>query len=272
MPYCRRCGKEVGEGDRYCPACGAAVDTSGAVYRRPARGSSAGKIIALIFGGLLLLVSFGILAGGGAIMWVQSTMTTPEGFMMSGPFRLHTSSWALAVQNIDIGMDPNIMRGVWTPTMADILTIKLTATSNDPSKDIFIGIAPADDAAAYLNGVSYDEIQSLSWQYSTSQGSIPTVTYVPHPGSAPTRPPSTVTFWTASAHGSGTQTIEWVPTSGTYWVVAMNADVLKDIDIDAQLGAKIPILSGIGDGLIVAGIVGLVAACLIIYYGAVRRW
>jgi len=272
LPYCRRCGKEIGEDVKYCPSCGAAVDAAEAIYRKPARGISVGKILALIFGGLLLLVSFGIIAGGGAIIWAQNTMMTPEGFMMSGPFRLHTSTWALAVQNIDIGMDPDAMKGIWEPTMADIVTIKLMASSNDPSKDVFIGIASAEDAEAYLNGVSYDEIQKLSWQYSPWQGGVPTVTYTLHSGSPPTQPPSTVTFWAASAHGSGEQTIEWVPKSGTYWIIVMNADVLKDIDINMQLGAKVPILSGIANGLIVGGIIGLVVGCLIIYYGAVRRW
>jgi hypothetical protein len=272
MPYCRKCGKEIGEDARYCPACGAAVGASEAMYSKPARRSAGGKILALIFGGLLLLVSFSILAGGAALMWAQDTMTTPEGFMMSKPIRLQTSSYALDVQSLDIHMEPGALRGIWNPTPADIITLKLVASSNDPSKDVFIGIARAEDAADYLNGVSYEEIQRLSWDYSPWEEGVPAVTYVPHPGSPPTRPPSTVTFWTASAHGSGEQTIEWVPATGSYWIVAMNADVLKDVDIDVQLGAKIPILSGIGDGLIVAGIIGLVASGLIIYYGAVRRW
>jgi hypothetical protein len=272
MPYCRKCGKEVGEDAKYCPACGSAVDTSKVRYSKPRRGSTAGKVIAVIFGGLLILVSFGVLAGGAALIWAQGALTDPQGFMISKPVRLQTDSYALALQNLDIHMEPSVMRGIWNPTPADILTIKLTASSNDPSKDVFIGVARSVDAADYLNGISYEEIRNLSWNYNPWDGEMPTVTYVPHSGSPPTRPPSTVAFWVASAHGAGEQTIEWVPSTGTYWIIAMNADVLADVDIDVRLGAKIPILSGIGDGLIVAGVIGLVASGLIIYYGAVRRW
>jgi len=272
MPYCRKCGKEIGEDAKYCPACGSAVGAAEVRYSKPTRGSTAGKVIAVIFGGLLLLVSFSIFAGGAALTWAQGTLTDPQGFMLSKPVRLQTGSYALALQNLDIHMEPSAMRGIWNPTPADILTIKLTASSNDPSKDIFIGVARSADAANYLNGISYEEVQRLSWSYSPWDEEIPAVTYVPHSGSPPTRPPSTVTFWVVSAHGAGEQTIEWVPSTGTYWIVAMNADLLKDVDIDVQLGAKIPILRGIGNGLLVAGIIGLIASGLIVYYGAVRRW
>lgn len=50
----------------------------------------------------------------------------------------------------------------------------------------------------------------------------------------------------------------------------MNADGSADVDIDMQLGVKIPILLAIGGGLLTGGFITLVIGGLIIYFGAYR--
>ena len=41
---------------------------------------SAGKIILLIFGIILLLISFGLIAGGGTLLWADAKYVDSEGF------------------------------------------------------------------------------------------------------------------------------------------------------------------------------------------------
>ena len=74
MPYCRKCGKELSEGARYCPACGSQVGTSNdyrpeqvyAPYKQEETGAIAWGILSFVLtiftavGGIILaLVLFG---------------------------------------------------------------------------------------------------------------------------------------------------------------------------------------------------------------------
>ncbi len=88
--YCRKCGKELQEGARFCPSCGAEVapaaqgsQPAGGVARTPlpavggARFASFG-VIALIVGGIIaVVVAFVIFASGGASL--SGTYTTSDG-------------------------------------------------------------------------------------------------------------------------------------------------------------------------------------------------
>ncbi|GAG67549.1 unnamed protein product, partial [marine sediment metagenome] len=79
------------------------------------------------------------------------------------------------------------------------------------------------------------------------------------------------TFWTASAHGAGTQTLEWGIEPGSYSFVLMNDDGSRGLNLSTLVGVKVPpILWGVSVGLLVGGIVVLVIAALMIYL-AVRR-
>lgn len=62
--------------------------------------------------------------------------------------------------------------------------------------------------------------------------------------------------------------MEWEPETGSYWVVAMNADGSSDVDV--QLGARITILHTVGYALIGAGIVLLLIGFAIARVGVLR--
>jgi hypothetical protein len=78
-------------------------------------------------------------------------------------------------------------------------------------------------------------------------------------------------FWVAQVSGTGTQILEWEPTYGSYWIVAMNADGSADVDIEAKLGVKIPILRTIGTGIFMGGLILFFIGGIIFWWGLYPR-
>ena len=161
MPYCEKCGNEIDEETTFCPKCGANVKTPVIAHRRPrSSGRNSTTILAIFFGGIIIIASLGILAGGGMVTWVQSTFSDSDGFMISGEVELQVDSHAIVGQGVDIDIDVNTPSYVRQPELGDFVTLKLVGTSNDPSKQVFIGIAQEGAASAYLSGA---RARAVSW-------------------------------------------------------------------------------------------------------------
>jgi len=120
------------------------------------------------------------------------------------------------------------------------------ATGSDPDADLFVGVAHTDDVAAYLSGVQYSTVDEID---------DPETRYVDHAGGAPSTEPAASDIWVAQTIGSGTQSLNWVPKSGNWTVVVMNADGSSAVDVMADVGATVPLLERITWGLLVVGIV-----------------
>ncbi|MCC0443007.1 hypothetical protein LJG64_31985, partial [Pseudomonas aeruginosa] len=84
------------------------------------------------------------------------------------------------------------------------------------------------------------------------------------PGGPPARAPGDVDIWSASAEGSGTQTLEWMPADGDWTVVVMPTDRRAGLSADLAVSATAPALTGISVGLLVGGAVLLVGGVLLI--------
>lgn len=267
--FCQKCGSEVPEDAVFCPKCGLslpATATGGVVYRKEREvGWGAGRVISLIFGGFMLLVALGLIFGGGAVLWSQTVLTDDAGYMTTRPLHLTTATYAIIEDGIDVQMH---MSGVMEPDVRDIVSFKLTATSSDGSP-IFIGIAPSQNADTYMNGVNVDRLVNYSWEPDVSD--VHTPEYQTIPGGAPSSPPTAQSFWVAQASGSGTQTITWTPTSGEYTVVIMNADGSKAVDVNAQVGVRVTVLSWVGYGLLIAGAILVALGVAAFYFGVFRR-
>jgi len=276
MPYCERCGGEIEEGDKFCPRCGAPTGGPGVTYRRaPERPWAAGRVLAAVLGGIIMLVAFGLLMGGGAIMWAHSAFGDPDGFLVSREVRLQVDSHAVVLKGADI--DVNVPDPIWTSGPWGLITVRLVGRSNDPSREIFMGIARGADAEAYLRGVEYDEVSESRWPYSPWDDAPPRVEFETHHGGAPSGPPTIHSFWVAHATGPGTQTLEWetnpatfITETGNLWAVVMNADGSAGVDLTVQLGAKIPVLRRVGGMMLAGGAVALAVGGVIIYIGAFR--
>jgi hypothetical protein len=271
MPYCEKCGNEIDEETTFCPKCGANVKSPDVAYRRPrSSGRDVTTLLAVFFGGIIIIASLGIMAGGGTVMWALSTFSDADGFLISREVKLQVDSHAMVHRGTEIDIDVDVPYYIWQPDLGDLVTLKLVGTSNDPSKPVFIGIAREGDASEYLSDVEYDAVVDFSWPFDHRRESQPVFWFDAHPGGAPSQAPATETFWEASVTGSGTQTLEWEPEVGSFWFVVMNADGSSGVEVDMQMGAKIPLLRSIGNMMFTGGVISLVVGSLIIYVGAIR--
>lgn len=64
----------------------------------------------------------------------------------------------------------------------------------------------------------------------------------------------------AQVSWSGTQTLTWEPELGDYWIVGMNADGSMGVDIEIQMGVRLPILRTIGGIILAVGLILLLIA------------
>ena len=220
---------------------------------------SAGKIILLVFGILVVLGAVALLFGGGVLIWANSALTDSEGFFTTKEIGLETNSHAIVTKPADIHL-----RAAWIWDISNLLTVKVKGENNDTSKEIFIGIADEPDWRAYLDGVAYAEITEFKIYPSE-------IEYDPHEGNSTPEGPTSKAFWTAKAHGNGTQTLEWELESGSFSLVLMNGDGSAGVDLSIVLGAKMPWIFGMGGGLLVGGVAALLIGSLMIYLAVRRR-
>jgi hypothetical protein len=209
------------------------------------------RIVALVFGVIIVLVAFGLAVGGGALTWAYATQRDADGFISSPTYRLQTSGYALASGDIDIAS----RAASWWPE--DLLDVRFTVAPTD-EEAVFVGIGPSDEVGGYLDGVGYDEITHL--------GHRTDIDYRPHAGGGPAEPPADQSFWVASAEGSGTQSLTWDVASGSWTVVVMNAGGGQGVAVDFQAAARVGLLLPVGLGLLFGGLLfGALAALLIVW-------
>jgi len=219
---------------------------------RPSIGPSgwtAGRIVALCLGSVLGLVSIGMLAGGGAIAWLDHTQRDASGYLTSPTRTFATSTYAITTDRIDLGNTTDL-------APSSILgTVRIRATATNPTEPSFIGIGRHAAVVRYLSGVSHVTITSLT-------GGV--ANYRRYPGAAPVVPPTALSTWVRSAYGPGTQSITWKPSGGDWTVVAMRPDGARALSITADVGATVPALGWIDAAILTVGGMLLIAAILLV--------
>ena len=221
----------------------------------PARpGMSAGRVLAVVFGVLTLLLASVLLLGGGALLSADVTERT-DGYVLSPEDTLAGPGYALVSERIDLSTGAD-----WMPVSAALGTARIEVTGTNGS-ETFIGIAPESEVTAYLGDVQRTVIDDLGLD-SPARHELQ--------GTAPAGPPTDQDFWTAQAAGPGTQQLTWVPAEGDWMLVVMNADGSAGISVDARIGATVPALDGIGWGLLLAGLVCAAIAVVLLILG-IRR-
>ncbi len=221
----------------------------------------AGRITLLVFGVLFVLISFGFMVGGGAILAVNKTFKDAEGFYSTGSMPVEANSSAIITHPADIHVEP-----VWLISNRNPLTVRVAASCIDsPDKQVFIGIAHEMDLDKYLKEVNRYEVIGFSFRpYRIDFRHVP--------GNVIPDLPDRQDFWVASASGPGIQTVEWDVSSGSYSIVIMNADGSSPVNVDIVLGARVPeIFDGAGPGMLFGGIGIFVIGGLMIYYAARRK-
>jgi hypothetical protein len=216
--------------------------------RRPAGASrwTASRVLSLVAGAALALVSLCALAGSGGAIWAQSQRT--GGYVKLGSSSYSTAGHALASKTIRIhdGWD-------WLGTLIGQIRVRVTKTGGGGR--IFAGIAPSKAASRYLAGVQYTTVTSYNGQGLR----------IGHPGTALPRPPASTPIWVARASGARTATLRWIVRNGDWTVVVMHRDGSAGVAVRTTVAATLPALSAIAAELLVAGVIlALIAAVCII--------
>ncbi|MGW4489171.1 DUF4389 domain-containing protein [Amycolatopsis sp. NPDC004368] len=220
----------------------------------PRTGWTGARIAAAVCGAVLVLISTGLLSGGGALMWADRTQRDADGYV-SGSAPFDTAGYALA-------SDPVQLHGLGTggPDLAGIVgDTRIRATAVDPARAVFVGIAPAVSAAAYLAGVEHTTVTDFGDRRSVD---------VEYPGGALATPPQQAGIWTDQASGPGTQSVAWPVRDGDWTVVVMNSDGSRGVAVDAEAGATVPAIGRLSVLLVVVGVVFLAGGVVCIWLAA----
>src|SRR5689334_9857902 len=129
--------------------------TTLAPSRPRSRGPSAGRVAALVAGGLVGLVALALLIGGGAMLWGNGQKDA-DGYVSTGTHGLHTSTYALATDNLDIDLDG----AGWLLEDGRLGRVRVQAASRN-DKPVFVGIAPTRDVARYLAGTAHSSVADI---------------------------------------------------------------------------------------------------------------
>jgi hypothetical protein len=219
---------------------------------------SAGRVVSLVFGSLILLIGIGLLIGGGAIVGVDLGFTDDAGFLTLPSADLERDTYAV--------IGGTALEGDWIWWYRHPTKVRIRMTGDVP---IFIGIAARADLEAYLSDVSYSEIERIDFD-DYRKDRMWTTEYADHIGPNVPAPPSDQTFWHASVQGEGTQTLLWTIEPGDWMLVVMNADGSRRIDVSGSVGAEAPWLLAVGIGLLAAGVVLLAIGLTLVLFVARR--
>jgi hypothetical protein len=217
-------------------------------------GWTGGRIASLVIGAVLVLLSLGLLGVGGTAMWAYLTQRD-AGYVTTDVHEFSTAGWALSTEPTELGS-----AGVgWLYPPALLGEVRIRVTPVSAGSELFVGIGRSRDVDRYLAGVKGTVISDF-WDDRVQ----------PTGGGELRSAPGTQRFWAASSTGTGTQTVVWKPSDGSWTVVVMNAGGGPGVDIGADLGASIPALPWIAIGVLVGGVVFMGGGLLLIV-GAVRR-
>lgn len=226
-----------------------------------ARGGAGRQVLLFLFGGLAVAVSAAMLVGGAKVAWIDNTARDDAGYLNSPRVQFFTNAFALTSDPFDVHIG-NFRR--WISDEDGLGRIRLQAESADPDVGVFLGIGPTSDVERYLADVELDRV---SWLYAGPL--LPT--YVRRAGDRAPAPPEAQSFWVASATGRGGQAFTWQAESGSWTVVAMNADGSSGVDIRARAGAELTFLDWLGALLLGAGVLIFGCGAAMISLGARKQ-
>ncbi len=214
------------------------------------------RVVALVIGCVLIIPALGMLIGGGALAIAYATQRDDGGYFDVTVDRLESPTVAVTGEDVKFSAEPGSPD--WVIDAID-LDIRLRATSLDPDRAIFMGIARQDDLDAYLDGVAHDRVIR-------DDGEFPA--YRRSPGADEIGPPVEQRFWVESATGTGQQELVWEATGGRWAAVVMNADGTPDVAATMTIGARSDIVLPLALVLLGVGVALTAAAVVLIVVGA----
>jgi hypothetical protein len=197
---------------------------------------------------VLVLFALGLLGAGGTALWADLTQRE-AGYVTTDVHEFSSPGAALATDPTELGSAG--VEWLYGPSLLGKVRIRVTPV--DTGSQLFVGIARSTDAERYLVGVNHTVISEF---FGDKVHDVA--------GGAPAADPGEQQFWAASSSGSGTRTVVWKPSKGSWTVVVMNADGHAGVSVGADLGARLPAVLWIAIGLLIAGAVFLTGGGLLI--------
>jgi hypothetical protein len=222
----------------------------------PTAHTPVGRILMIVAGALIVLVAGTVMLAGVALTWAHATQRDDDGYFSTSSERLDTATPVIISDELDLGVSPGDTRWFHAGNLATV-RLDVEGAGESPA---FVGIGPADDVAAYLDGVAQAQIEDVELDPFR-------VGYRFREGADRADPPGEQDFWVAQ--GTDGQPLVWDLESGDWVVVVMNADGSPGVSVDAAVAAKVDWLLPLGLGLLIGGFVVLVGGALLVVFGAV---
>ncbi len=262
MKDCPSCGTENRDKAIYCRKCGEKMSQS--IYVKSKESLSLVHIGVLLLSVVLLITSFGLLMGGTTLRSIQSLVVDEDGFITSDPATIDLPGYAIVLEDIEFDVDP--MAWKWMQGRGGLLKFKIITESNDPAKEIFIGVARESDLRPYLQDLEYQRVIDMDFDEENYDLMFSADDFRLHPGGPPSAPPTVHSYWVVHTSSADEQELIWEPMAGTYNVVVMNADGSEGIDADIRVGASMPFFGSIADILIYVGLFVGAIGVLMLYF------
>jgi hypothetical protein len=216
--------------------------------------STGARIALFVTSAIAGLFAVGFIAAGAFALW-GNTQKDHDGYLSTSSERFEAGTHALQTQSLDVNLDGT--GSVVSTGELGKVRLKVAPQSGKP---VFVGIARSSQVAGYLRGVSHTTL--------TDVNSSPfKASYSPHGGKHRPAAPAKQSIWAASAHGKGTQSLNWDIQDGNWSVVVMNADGSRNVQADISAGAKVPWLNELGWTLAGGGTVLLLLAASLLLLG-----
>jgi hypothetical protein len=216
--------------------------------------------------GIILIVIGAVLAIAGAFMFSLDQELDSEGYYLSEPYDVNSPAYAFAVWLL-----PLRISSFWSFMGPDIIQAKWVITADDPSKAIFAGWATSADAGSYVASMRYEGPTEWHWTVSPYYAEIDIPSTVIYNTAAPSRPPSQETFWLDSVQTNSSSVIYWNPSwpeaDGMKTLIIMNADGSAGVNATFQIGSRVPLLIGLGNVLVIIGVVLCIAGAILFWLG-----
>ncbi|WP_152189975.1 DUF4389 domain-containing protein [Georgenia satyanarayanai] len=201
-----------------------------------------GRVVAVVAGSLTALLGvLGVVGGVSLIVWQTSR---EDGYVMAPAWEVGTAGYAAVSDEV-------VLEGSWLDE--GLGRVRLDVVGDG---EVFVGIATARDAAAYLEGVARAE-QSRGMADRELDGGPPAVL------------PAEAGIWIASATDTGPVELDVAPQPGRYVAVVMDAAGSAGVDATVRAGATLPWLGPAAAATLAGGLV-LGAAGVVVIVLAVR--
>jgi hypothetical protein len=205
----------------------------------PARRIGPGRVALVVIGAFSSMIGIATLIAGAALL-VGWSHRDASGFLNAGPATLRSDTYAMTT-DLDVHVDGPAV--VYPEGMFGKVRVQAASTG----KPVFIGVGPTDEVADYLSGVRHDQVRDVE----VAPLRVSTTTT---DGGAPATAPGDQTFWLATDSGTGTRSVTWTVRPGDWSVVIMNADGSATVESAVSVGASVPVIGGVGVGLVVGGL------------------